>query len=42
MGKAQHVIAWYESDNPVTKGNLARVLMEGKLDGTKEEERCVM
>src|SRR5579872_3962009 len=24
----------YESDNPGTKGNLARILMEGKLGGT--------
>lgn len=32
--KAKKILAGYESDNPGTKGNLARILMEGKLGGT--------
>ena len=28
------ILGWYESDNPGTKGNLARILMQGKLGGT--------
>ena len=28
------ILSWYESDNPGTKGNLARILMEGRLGGT--------
>jgi class I fructose-bisphosphate aldolase len=28
------MLDWYESDNPGTKANLARILMEGKLGGT--------
>jgi class I fructose-bisphosphate aldolase len=28
------ILDWYESDNPGTKGNLARILMEGRLGGT--------
>src|SRR5271163_1817130 len=28
------ILEWYESDNPGTKANLARILMEGKLGGT--------
>jgi class I fructose-bisphosphate aldolase len=28
------ILSWYESDNPGTKANLARILMEGKLGGT--------
>ncbi len=32
--KVQEILSWYESDNPGTKGNLARILMEGKLGGT--------
>jgi len=28
------ILSYYESDNPGTKGNLARILMEGKLGGT--------
>jgi class I fructose-bisphosphate aldolase len=28
------ILSHYESDNPGTKGNLARILMEGKLGGT--------
>lgn len=28
------ILAGYESDNPGTKGNLARILMQGKLGGT--------
>ena len=30
----QRILANYESDNPGTKGNLARILMEGRLGGT--------
>ena len=32
--KVKEILAWYESDNPGTKANLARILMEGKLGGT--------
>ena len=30
----KHILDWYESDNPGTKTNLARILMEGRLGGT--------
>ena len=32
--KVKEILSWYESDNPGTKGNLARILMHGKLAGT--------
>jgi class I fructose-bisphosphate aldolase len=32
--KVKKILSWYESDNPGTKANLARMLMEGKLGGT--------
>jgi class I fructose-bisphosphate aldolase len=32
--KVQEILSWYESDNPGTKGNIARILMTGKLGGT--------
>jgi class I fructose-bisphosphate aldolase len=32
--KVQEILSWYESDNPGSKGNLARMLMTGKLGGT--------
>jgi fructose-bisphosphate aldolase, class I len=32
--RVKKILDWYESDNPGTKGNLARILMEGKLGGT--------
>ena len=32
--KVRKILANYESDNPGTKGNLARILMHGKLAGT--------
>ncbi len=32
--KVQEILSYYESDNPGTKANLARILMEGKLGGT--------
>jgi class I fructose-bisphosphate aldolase len=32
--KVQEILSWYESDNPGTKANLARMLMAGKLGGT--------
>jgi class I fructose-bisphosphate aldolase len=32
--KVQKILACYESDNPGTKGNLARILMHGHLAGT--------
>lgn len=32
--KVQDILSWYESDNPGTKGNLARILMAGRLGGT--------
>ena len=28
------ILGWYESDNPGTKANLARILMQGRLGGT--------
>jgi fructose-bisphosphate aldolase, class I len=32
--KVKKILAHYESDNPGTKANLARILMQGKLGGT--------
>ena len=32
--KVKNILSAYESDNPGTKGNLARILMHGKLGGT--------
>ena len=32
--RVKQILSWYESDNPGTKANLARILMEGKLGGT--------
>lgn len=32
--KVRDILSWYESDNPGTKANLARMLMTGKLAGT--------
>ncbi|WGF86570.1 class I fructose-bisphosphate aldolase [Marinivivus vitaminiproducens] len=32
--KVQEILSWYESDNPGTKANLARILMHGRLGGT--------
>ncbi|HYM04418.1 MAG TPA: class I fructose-bisphosphate aldolase [Stellaceae bacterium] len=32
--KVREILSWYESDNPGTKSNLARILMNGKLGGT--------
>ncbi|MBI0534070.1 class I fructose-bisphosphate aldolase [Roseomonas sp. KE2513] len=32
--KVREILSWYESDNPGTKGNLARILMQGRLGGT--------
>ena len=32
--QVKHILDWYESDNPGTKTNLARILMEGRLGGT--------
>ena len=33
-GQVQKILGNYESDNPGTKANLARILMHGKLGGT--------
>jgi fructose-bisphosphate aldolase, class I len=32
--KVKDILSWYESDNPGTKANLARILCTGKLAGT--------
>ncbi len=32
--KVKEILSWYESDNPGTKANIARLLMHGKLAGT--------
>ena len=32
--RVKKILSYYESDNPGTKGNLARILMQGKLGGT--------
>lgn len=32
--RVKEILSWYESDNPGTKANLARILMEGELGGT--------
>src|SRR5438094_9956511 len=35
-GQVQKILSHYESDNPGTKANLARILMHGKLGGTSK------
>lgn len=32
--RVKEILSWYESDNPGTKANLARMMMHGKLAGT--------
>ena len=32
--RVKEILSWYESDNPGTKANLARILMHGRLGGT--------
>ncbi|HET9147919.1 MAG TPA: class I fructose-bisphosphate aldolase [Acetobacteraceae bacterium] len=32
--RVKKILDWYESDNPGTKSNLARILMEGRLGGS--------
>lgn len=32
--RVKEILSWYESDNPGTKANLARILMEGRLGGS--------
>lgn len=32
--KVKEILSWYEGDNPGVKGNLARILMHGRLGGT--------
>ncbi|MBO22098.1 MAG: fructose-bisphosphate aldolase [Rhodospirillaceae bacterium] len=32
--RVRKILSWYESDNPGTKANLARILMTGRLGGT--------
>ncbi|MBT3930546.1 MAG: fructose-bisphosphate aldolase, partial [Rhodospirillaceae bacterium] len=32
--RVRKILSWYESDNPGTKTNIARILMTGKLAGT--------
>ena len=32
--KVKEILSWYESDNPGTKTNLARILMHGRLGGS--------
>lgn len=32
--KVKQILSWYEGDNPGTKGNLARILMHGRLGGS--------
>jgi fructose-bisphosphate aldolase, class I len=32
--KVKEILSWYESDNPGTKANIARILTEGRLGGT--------
>lgn len=32
--RVRKILDWYESDNPGSKGNIARILMQGKLGGT--------
>ncbi len=32
--RVRKILSWYESDNPGTKANLARILMQGRLGGT--------
>jgi class I fructose-bisphosphate aldolase len=32
--KVKEILSWYEGENPGVKGNLARLLMHGRLGGT--------
>src|SRR3546814_14096735 len=32
--KVRKILSWYESDNPGTKANIARILMHGRLGGS--------
>ena len=32
--RVRQILSWYESDNPGSKANLARILMSGRLGGT--------
>src|SRR6202140_381875 len=32
--RVRKILSYYESDNPGTKSNLARILMQGRLSGT--------
>jgi len=32
--RVREILSWYESDNPGTKANLARILMQGRLGGS--------
>src|ERR1051326_5301473 len=32
--RVRKILSWYESDNPGTKSNLARILMHGRLGGS--------
>src|SRR5579862_5931265 len=32
--EVKKILSWYESDNPGTKANLARILLQGRLGGT--------
>src|SRR5579884_4425706 len=32
--RVREILSYYESDNPGTKANLARILMQGRLGGT--------
>src|SRR6201982_890299 len=32
--EGKQILSWYESDNPGTKGTLARIVMNGRLGGT--------
>jgi class I fructose-bisphosphate aldolase len=32
--RVKQILSWYESDNPGTKANIAKLLMQGKLGGT--------
>src|SRR6202007_1800952 len=32
--RVRKILSWYESDNPGTKTNLARILMHGRLGGS--------
>jgi hypothetical protein len=38
--RVRKILSWYESDNPGTKANLARILMQGAWAGRVTSSSC--